>query len=162
MKRKILMFFGATILFIGSLNINAWAVKDIVVNIRSGFDFCYEDLVDMHYLNSSKVKDYFLDKLFGNEEFLEKYYIQPEFKEKYKNIFRNSVLFEIPKCYHENHDHNKKMLFKNCNCRFSEGYKIKMNMWINTDCGGILNNLFCINTVMFNIMQLHRSDSAYF
>ena len=100
MKRKILMFFWATILFIGSLNINAWAVKDIVVNIRSGFNFCYEELVDVQYLNSSKVKDYFLDKLFDNEEFLEKYCIKPECKEKYKNIFKNNVLFEISRCFY--------------------------------------------------------------
>ncbi|MDO4503676.1 MAG: hypothetical protein Q4B84_00810 [Clostridia bacterium] len=160
MKRKILMFFGIAILFFGSFNINALGEKNIVVNIRSGFNFCYEELVDVQYLNSSKVKDYFLDKLFDNEEFLEKYCIKPECKEKYKNIFKNNVLFEISRCFYENHDHNKKIVFKNCNCTFSEDYKIKMKMWINTDC--YENNLFYIDTIMFNIKQLHRSDSAYF
>ena len=75
-----LMFFGTVLLFLSSFNINVFAGKNVVINMRSGFNFYYEDLTNVDYLNSDGIKDYFLDKLFENKDFLEKYKITQENK----------------------------------------------------------------------------------
>ena len=75
-----LMFFGTVLLFLSSFNINVFAGKNVVINMRSGFNFYYEDLTNVDYLNSYGIKDYFLDKLFENKDFLEKYKITQENK----------------------------------------------------------------------------------
>ena len=54
-----LMFFGTVLLFLSSFNINVFAEKNVVINMRSGFNFYYEDLTNVDYLNSDGIKDYF-------------------------------------------------------------------------------------------------------
>ena len=88
-----LMFFGTVLLFLSSFNINVFAGKNVVINMRSGFNFYYEDLTNVDYLNSYGIKDYFLDKLFENKDFLEKYKITKENKEQCRQIFKKDVLF---------------------------------------------------------------------
>lgn len=158
-----LMFFGTVLLFLSSFNINVFAGKNVVINMRSGFNFYYEDLTNVDYLNSYGIKDYFLDKLFENKDFLEKYKITQENKEQCRQIFKKDVLFQFLKCSNKNHNHSKLMVMQNEQCLFADRHNLLMRMWIfDHNIRKLLNDVPAVNTVRFNILELHKSYSANF
>ena len=158
-----LMFFGTVLLFLSSFNINVFAGKNVVINMRSGFNFYYEDLTNVDYLNSYGIKDYFLDKLFENKDFLEKYKITQENKEQCGQIFKKDVLFQFLKRSNKNHNHSKLMVMQNEQCLFADRHNLLMRMWIfDHNIRKLLNDVPAVNTVRFNILKLHKSYSANF